>query len=54
MFSHDGDIENAPFRAQHDFDNNPILEQQLNVGGRGATQRRLQNYHIAMMVSALV
>jgi amino acid transporter len=54
MFSHDGDIESSPVSAQHDFDNNPILKPQLNVGGHGARQRRLQNCHIAMMVSALV
>jgi amino acid transporter len=54
MFSHDGDIESSPVSAHNDTDNNPILKPQLNVGGHVATQRRLQKYHIAMMVSALV
>lgn len=31
------------------FDTNPKDELQINVGGRGATQRRLRNYHVTMI-----
>ncbi|KAB8068757.1 amino acid permease/ SLC12A domain-containing protein [Aspergillus leporis] len=32
-----------------DYDVSPKEELQLNVGGRGATQRRLKNYHVTMI-----
>lgn len=32
-----------------DFDSNPKDELELNVGGRGATQRRLRNYQVTMI-----
>lgn len=45
------DIESSPHVVdRHDpGDNKPILEPQLNVGGHGATQRRLKNYHVTMI-----
>lgn len=49
MLDHNRDIENSPFPGQHIHDGAPILEPQLNVGGHGATQRRLQNYHVTMI-----
>jgi amino acid transporter len=42
------DIESLP-NSQHDSDHKPILPPQLNVGGHGATQRRLRNYHVTMI-----
>lgn len=50
MLDHDQDIEYAA-RSDHfaPDDNKPILEPQLNVGGHGATQRRLQDYHVTMI-----
>jgi amino acid permease len=49
MLDHIRDIESSPHIDQHDSDNKPILEPQLNVGGHGATQRRLRNYHVTMI-----
>lgn len=49
MSKYDQDIEYA---AQPDAfvpDDKPILEPELNVGGHGATQRRLQDYHVTMI-----
>jgi amino acid transporter len=44
------DIESAPHTENDSHsDNKPILEPQLNVGGHGATQRRLKNYHVTMI-----
>jgi amino acid transporter len=42
------DIESLP-NSQHDSDHKPILPPQLNVGGHGATQRHLRNYHVTMI-----
>jgi hypothetical protein len=43
------DLESPP-RSEHEgLDDEPILEPQLNVGGHGATQRRLRNYHVTMI-----
>jgi amino acid transporter len=43
------DLESPP-RSEHEgFDDEPILEPQLNVGGHGGTQRRLRNYHVTMI-----
>ncbi|KAH7344238.1 amino acid permease-like protein [Pyrenochaeta sp. MPI-SDFR-AT-0127] len=49
MLNHNRDVENLPFSDQNISDDAPILEPQLNVGGHGATQRRLQNYHVTMI-----
>jgi amino acid transporter len=49
MLDHIRDIESSPHLDQHEPDNKPILEPQLNVGGHGATQRRLKNYHVTMI-----
>ena len=49
MGFHDQDIEYAARAHQYTPDDKPILEPQLNVGGHGATQRRLQNYHVTMI-----
>ena len=49
MLDHIRDIESAPELEQHEPDSKPILEPQLNVGGHGATQRRLKNYHVTMI-----
>jgi hypothetical protein len=46
---HIQDIENSPRDDYHEPDSKPILEPQLNVGGHGATQRRLRNYHVTMI-----
>jgi amino acid transporter len=46
---HIRDAESFPHIVQHDSDNKPILEPQLNVGGHGATQRKLKNYHVTMI-----
>lgn len=45
------DIESSPHIPQDDShaDSKPILEPQLNVGGHGATQRRLKNYQVTMI-----
>lgn len=43
------DVESVPGHDQHTPDNKPILEPQLNVGGHGATQRRLRDYHVTMI-----
>lgn len=43
------DVEAAPHADGSSSDYKPILEPQLNVGGHGATQRRLQNYHVTMI-----
>jgi amino acid transporter len=48
MLEHIRDIEGSPNIDQHDS-NKPIFEPQLNVGGHGATQRRLKNYHVTMI-----
>lgn len=50
MMDHNQDIEYAARADHHDPDDSkPILEPQLNVGGHGATQRRLQDYHVTMI-----
>jgi amino acid transporter len=49
MLDHVRDIESSPHIDQDDSDNKPIIEPQLNVGGHGATQRRLKNYHVTMI-----
>lgn len=50
MLGHNQDIEEYAARSeQYAPDDKPILEPQLNVGGHGATQRRLQNYHVTMI-----
>jgi amino acid transporter len=50
MLDRHQDIESSPQLDQHDSaDNKPILEPQLNVGGHGATQRRLKDYHVTMI-----
>ncbi|KAK7188942.1 hypothetical protein DPSP01_013083 [Paraphaeosphaeria sporulosa] len=50
MLDRHQDIESSPYLDRHDSgDNKPILEPQLNVGGHGATQRRLKNYHVTMI-----
>jgi len=47
---HQHDIESSPHIDHHGSDDGkPILEPQLNVGGHGATQRRLKNYHVTMI-----
>lgn len=49
MLGRTHDIESSPHIDHNDADNKPILEPQLNVGGHGATQRRLKNYHVTMI-----
>jgi amino acid transporter len=50
MLDRHRDIESDRHLEQHDSaDNKPILEPQLNVGGHGATQRRLKDYHVTMI-----
>lgn len=49
MLGRTHDIESSPQIDHNDADNKPILEPQLNVGGHGATQRRLKNYHVTMI-----
>jgi amino acid transporter len=50
MLDHFRDIESAPHIDHHDSDDGkPIIEPQLNVGGHGATQRRLKDYHVTMI-----
>jgi amino acid transporter len=51
MFDHKAtqDIESPPQSDHGLSDDEPILEPQLNVGGHGATQRRLRNYHVTMI-----
>jgi hypothetical protein len=48
MLDPNRDIEGLPI-SRHDSDDSPILAPQLNVGGHGATQRRLKNYHVTMI-----
>lgn len=44
------DIESSAHVNYHDSDDGkPIIEPQLNVGGQGATQRRLKDYHVTMI-----
>lgn len=45
----DVDIENSPHLRQQASDEQLISEPELNVGGHGATQRRLKNYHVTMI-----
>lgn len=49
MSKYDQDIEYAARPDADAPDNKPILEPQLNVGGHGATQRRLKDYHVTMI-----
>ncbi|KAL1643003.1 hypothetical protein SLS61_009465 [Didymella pomorum] len=49
MSKYDQDIEYAAQPDPYSPDDKPILEPVLNVGGHGATQRRLQNYHVTMI-----
>lgn len=49
MSKFDQDVEYAAHPDQEAPDDKPILEPQLNVGGHGATQRRLKNYHVTMI-----
>lgn len=49
MFKDSRDIESPPHLDRHASDDQPILEPQLNVGGHGATQRHLRNYHVTMI-----
>jgi hypothetical protein len=48
MLDPNRDIEGRPI-SHHDSDDRPIFAPQLNVGGHGATQRRLKNYHVTMI-----
>lgn len=49
MSKYDQDIEYAAQPDPYSPDDKPILEPVLNVGGHGATQRRLQDYHVTMI-----
>ncbi|CAN9181390.1 unnamed protein product [Alternaria alternata] len=50
MLDHIRDIESSPhIDYHHSDDGKPIIEPQLNVGGHGATQRRLKDYHVTMI-----
>lgn len=50
MLDHIRDIENSAYsNYHHSDDGKPIIEPQLNVGGHGATQRRLKDYHVTMI-----
>jgi amino acid transporter len=50
MLDHHRDVENSsPLDDPHASAHKSILEPQLNVGGHGATQRRLRNYHVTMI-----
>ena len=49
MSTYSQDVEYAVRPPQYVADDRPILEPQLNVGGHGATQRRLKDYHVTMI-----
>lgn len=51
MLKHDGDadIENPAQLRPQTSDEHLISDPELNVGGHGATQRRLRNYHVTMI-----
>ncbi|KAF2847087.1 amino acid permease-like protein [Plenodomus tracheiphilus IPT5] len=49
MLKYNQDLESSPHLDHHVSDDQPILEPQLNVGGHGATQRHLKNYHVTMI-----
>ncbi|EPS34709.1 hypothetical protein PDE_09673 [Penicillium oxalicum 114-2] len=42
-------IQPEPARVEDYHDSSPKAELELNVGGRGATQRRLRNYQVTMI-----
>lgn len=46
---HDVESSSALDHQHSQSDEEGIVEPQLNVGGHGATQRHLQNYHVTMI-----
>ncbi|KAL6704371.1 hypothetical protein ACN47E_008327 [Coniothyrium glycines] len=49
MHPQNQDVENCPPLNQVSTGHKLITEPQLNVGGHGATQRRLKDYHVTMI-----